>query len=106
MDGSLTTALIHMYKAVALIKGENAEGVAADDSYGGSFVSKRIKGDFENFLASYKKILLGDGFDNKLWVGVPKYTSRNDIGRNHNWPAAYDDRAILTIVLEPGEYTK
>lgn len=57
-------------------------------------------------MASYKKILLGDGADNKFWVGVPKYTSRNDIGKDHNWPAAYDDRAILTIVLEPGEYTK
>jgi hypothetical protein len=106
MDGSLTTALIHMYKAVTLIKGENAEAVVGDDSYGGSFVSEKIKGEFENFLASYKKILLGDGSDSKLWVGVPKYTSRNDIGKDRNWPAVYDDRAILTIVLEPGEYTK
>jgi hypothetical protein len=106
MDGSLTTALIHMYKAVNLIKGENAEDVAAGNNYDGSFVSKKIKGEFENFLASYKKILLGDGSDSKYWVGVPKYTSRNDIGKDNNWPAAYDDRAILTIVLEPGEYTK
>jgi hypothetical protein len=105
MDGSLTTALIHMYKAVNLIKGENAES-GAGDNYDGSFVSNKIKSEFEDFLASYKKILLGDGNDSKFWVGVPKYTSRNDIGRDHNWPAVYDDRAILTIVLEPGEYTK
>ncbi len=105
MDGSLTTALIHMYKAVNLIKGENAEAVV-DDNYDSSFVSKKIKSEFEGFLASYKKILLGDGACcNKFWVGVPKYTSRNDIGKDHNWPAVYDDRAILTIVLEPGEYT-
>ena len=108
MDGSLTTALIHMYKAVNLIKESSASAAAstsADDN-NGSFVSDKIKGDFEDFLASYKKILLGDGADNKFWVGVPKYTSRNDIGKDHNWPATYDDRAILTIVLEPGEYTK
>ncbi len=106
MDGSLTTALIHMYKAVNLIKGENTEAVAGGDNYDGSFVSRKIKSEFEAFLASYKKILLGDDTDNKFWVGVPKYTSRNDIGKDHNWPAVYDDRAILTIVLEPGEYTK
>lgn len=53
-------------------------------------------------MLSYKKILLGEGTDNsKFWVAVPKYTSRNDIGRDHNWPTVYDDRAILTIVLEP-----
>ncbi len=34
------------------------------------------------------------------------YTSRNDIGKDHNWPAVYDDMAILTMVLEPDEYTK
>ena len=105
MDGSLTTALIHMYKAVNLIKGEKAEAVA-DENLDGSFVSKKIKSEFEDFLASYRKILLGDGNDNKFWVGIPKYTSRNDIGKDHNWPAEYDDRAILIIVLEPGEYTK
>ncbi len=105
MDGSLTTALIHMYKAVNLIKEETVAAVEGDDN-SGSFVSKEIKSEFEGFLASYKKILLGDGAcGNKFWVGVPKYTSRNDIGKDHNWPAEYDDRAILTIVLEPGEYT-
>ena len=108
MDGSLTTALIHMYKAVNLIKGDNSSDASAPDNNdnGIFFVSNTIKKNFEDFLASYKKILLGDGTDNKFWVGVPKYTSRNDIGKDHNWPAVYDDRAILTIVLEPGEYTK
>ncbi len=107
MDGSLTTALIHMYKAVNLIKeGKASSAVSSypDDNIG-SFVSNKIKSEFESFLTSYKKILLGDGTGNKFWVGVPKYTSRNDIGKDHNWPTEYDDRAILTIVLEPGEYT-
>ncbi len=109
MDGSLTTSLIHMYKAVNLIKEGGASTADAstslDDDKIGSYVSNKIKGEFEGFLASSKKILLGDGTGNKFWVGVPKYTSRNDIGKDHNWPAEYDDRAIHTIVLEPGEYT-
>ncbi|MER5175562.1 MAG: DNA double-strand break repair nuclease NurA [Candidatus Nitrosocosmicus sp.] len=92
MDGSLTTALIHMYKAVNMIKDNE------------SFVSNKIKENFEEFLISYKKILLGEN-ENKIWLGIPKYTSRNDIGQRLDWPPIYDDRAILTMVLEPGEYT-
>jgi hypothetical protein len=97
MDGSLTTALIHMYKAANMIKNDN------DNNH--SFVSNQIKNHFEEFLESYKKILLGYEND-KIWIGIPKYTSRNDIGKGQGWPQTYDDRAILTMVLEPGEYTK
>jgi NurA domain len=93
MDGSLTTALIHMYKAVNVIKDND------------SFVSRKIKEYFEEFLISYKKILLGE-IDDRIWIGIPKYTSRNDVGKKLDLPEAYDDRAILTIILEPGEYTK
>ena len=102
IDGSLTTALIHMYKAVNMIKDNDSLG------------SKKIKDDFEEFLSNYKKILLGESDNdkdhysnnNKIWLGIPKYTSRNDIGQRLNWPSVYDDRAILTMVLETGEYTK
>jgi hypothetical protein len=55
-------------------------------------------------LLSYNKIL--DSNDNKRqWVGIPKYTSRNDIGDLFEWPTDYDDRAILTLILNEGEYT-
>ncbi len=93
MDGSLTTALIHMYKAVNTIKDNN-----------NSSASNKIKDSFKDFLISYKKILL-DYESNKIWIGIPKYTSRHDIGKGYGWPEIYDDRAILTMVLEPGEFT-
>ncbi len=59
-----------MYKAVNLIKEDGASIAAVSASpndNNGSFVSKRIKNEFEDFLASYKKILLGDGAGNKFW---------------------------------------
>lgn len=93
MDGSLTTALIHMYKAVNMIKDNNT-----------SFIANKIKTSFEDFLNSYRKILLDYDAD-KIWIGIPKYTSRNDIGKQYGWPDMYDDRAILTMILEPGEFT-
>jgi hypothetical protein len=42
----------------------------------------------------------------KYYLGIPKYTSRNDIGKNLHWPENYDDRAILTLILDPGEFTR
>lgn len=93
LDGSLTTALIHMYKAVNFIETLNTKS------------SEKIKEDFKNFLVSYKKIL--DFHDTeKYYLGIPKYTSRNDIGKNLHWPENYDDRAILTLILDPGEFTR
>ena len=93
LDGSLTTALIHMYKAINFIESLNTKS------------SERIKEDFKNFLISYKKILEFEDTD-KYYLGIPKYTSRNDIGQNLHWPENYDDRAILTLILDPGEFTR
>jgi len=93
LDGSLTTALIHMYKAVNFIENKNSKS------------SDKIKEDFKDFLISYKKILAYDNTD-KYCLGLPKYTSRNDIGKSLHWPENYDDRAILTLILDPGEFTR
>ncbi len=92
MDGSLTNVLNHMYKAVNMIKDNE------------SFISNKIKENFEEFLISYKKILIVEN-DDRIWLGIPKYTSQNDIGQRLDWPSIYDDRAILTMILEPGAYT-
>ena len=93
LDGSLATALIHMYKAINFVETLNTKS------------SEKIKEDFKNFLLSYKKIL--DFHDTeKYYLGIPKYTSRNDIGKNLHWPENYDDRAILTLILDPGEFTR
>ncbi|HEY7108595.1 MAG TPA: DNA double-strand break repair nuclease NurA [Nitrososphaeraceae archaeon] len=93
LDGSLTTALIHMYKAINFIEILNSKS------------SDKIREDFKDFLISYKKIL--DPKDTyKYYLGIPKYTSRNDIGKNLHWPENYDDRAILTLILDPGEFTR
>lgn len=93
LDGSLTTALIHMYKAINFIENLNSKS------------SDKIREDFKDFLISYNKILdLKDTY--KYYLGIPKYTSRNDIGKNLHWPENYDDRAILTLILDPGEFTR
>ncbi len=102
LDGSLTTALIHMYKAINILKDLKNQ------------TTIKILEKFKEFLISYNKILnpfTGKENSNlrsipQLYVGIPKYTSRNDIGNQFCWPNDYDDRAILTLILNEGEYTK
>jgi len=95
LDGSLTTPLIYMNQAVN-------KALESDDTV----ISKNLKENFKDFLDSYKTILESSRTD-KLWVSMPKYTTRRELGRKLNWPSHYDDRAILTtiILLSPGEFT-
>ena len=91
LDGSLTTPLIFMNQAINKI---------SDDT----LISKSLVEKVKDFLISYK-IVLESSRSDKLWVSMPKYTTRRELGRKLNWPPHYDDRAILTSILSPGEFT-
>lgn len=86
----------------------NAALNAAYDNENKSFKGTKIKGTltkkFEDFLVAYHQILSSTRSD-KLWIGCPKYTSLREIGSDLHWPESYDDRAMLTSVLNAGEYT-
>jgi len=97
LDGSLTTPLIYMNQAVnKVIEWEN-EGNQ-------TVVGKELKERLVQFLKDYKMILESSRTD-KLWVSMPKYTTRRELGKMLNWSSHYDDRAILTTILSPGEFT-
>jgi len=97
LDGSLTTPLIYMNQAInKVIEWEN-EGNQTE-------VGKELKERFMQFLKDYKMILESSRTD-KLWVSMPKYTTRRELGKNLSWSSHYDDRAILTNILSPGEFT-
>ncbi|BAM00680.1 MULTISPECIES: DNA double-strand break repair nuclease NurA [Caldilinea] len=56
------------------------------------------------FLEAYLNVLTSIRSD-RCWVAIPKYTTRREIGRKMKWPETYDDRGLLSFLLEPGEYT-
>ena len=93
LDGSFTTPLIYMNQSVNKIL-ESSNTV----------IGKNLVEDFEVFLGSYQTVLESARTD-KLWVSMPKYTTRRELGKKLNWPPYYDDRAILTTILSPGEFT-
>ncbi len=96
IDGSLTTPLIFFNQAI-----NKAE--ESDDNRELS-ISKKLFEVLPESLASYRKVL-GNSRTDKLWVGMPKYTTNREIGRSMKWDQSYDDRALLTLLLAPGELT-
>ncbi len=94
LDGSLTTPLIYLNQAINKII-ESTERTALSDE---------IVNGFNNFLEYYRTILEAKRSD-KLWAGIPKYTTKRELGERFKWSRHYDDRAILTTILLPDEFT-
>jgi hypothetical protein len=92
LDGSLTTPLIYLNQAINKIS-ESKE----------TFIGQKLLENFNSFL-DYYKIILNAARSDKLWLSMPKYTTRRELGKKFDWPPQYDDRAILTAILSPGEF--
>lgn len=57
------------------------------------------------YLEAYRIVLRSERSD-KNYVGLPKYSTRREIGRALGWPGEHDDRGFLTLLLQAGELTK
>lgn len=93
LDGSLTTPLIYFNQALN-------RATEAPDLHITNYLLEHV----EDYLRAYRDILQATRTD-RAWVAVPKYSVRREIGRALGWPEQVDDRAMLTNILEPGEFT-
>ncbi len=91
IDGSLTTPLIYINQALSRLDDVSVQ-LAAE-------LSDRL----ESSLKSYLKILNSTRSD-KIYVGVPKYTTKKEISKNVFGLIDYEDRGLLSFILEAGEY--
>ena len=55
-----------------------------------------------DYLEAYRVLLQSQRSD-KNYIALPKYSTRREIGNIIGWPSGYDDRGILTLLLQPGE---
>ncbi len=94
LDGSLTTPLIYFNQAL------NKCQEAAHLRVTGHFLEK-----VQLFLEAYQAVLASTRSD-RCWLAIPKYTTRREIGQEMKWHDTRDDRALLSFLLDPGEYTK
>jgi hypothetical protein len=95
LDGSMTTPLIFMNQAL-----NNANKVENRHLQ----VTKQLQEVLPEALKAYAGVV-GNNRTDKLWLALPKYTSNREIGLKLGWSRSYDDRALLTLLLEPGELT-
>ena len=58
-----------------------------------------------SYLEAYLTVLRSERSD-KHFVALPKYSTRREIGKELAWPESYNDRGMLTMLLNPGELTK
>jgi len=94
LDGSFTTPLIHMNQAI------NSMNVKNNDS-----LTKYVGDSFSKFLDCYLHIASSNRSD-KTWIYLPKYTTKQEMKSKYEkiWPFGYDDKAVLTQIMEPGEF--
>ncbi|MCW4044887.1 MAG: DNA double-strand break repair nuclease NurA [Candidatus Bathyarchaeota archaeon] len=101
LDGSLTSQLIALGQGLATLdEGEIAPPKALSD-----LVEQRLEKSLEDYLT----VLTSPRVD-RMFVGVPKYTSRTEIisellKGDLNMPilSQCDDKGLLSIILEPGD---
>lgn len=91
IDGSFTTGVIYFNQALNQLSSTNTSQLFIDNA--------------SEYLQNYLEAIKSDRSD-KQYAAVPKYTSRREIGKLLGWPESYDDRAMLTDVLQAGELTK
>jgi len=91
IDGSITTPFIYLNQALNKIN-EVSENLSV-------LLLNRLKVAFD----SYKEILLSIRTD-KLFAGLPKYTTRKEITQDVLQLEEYEDRGVLSFILDSGEF--
>ena len=94
LDGSFTTPTIFFNQAINKLK--NTRHLK---------ISRELNNNIREYFSAYKKILNASRSD-RYWIALPKYTTKREIGAKMDWPNSYDDRGLLSTILEAGEYTK
>jgi hypothetical protein len=91
LDGSLTTPFIYFNQAL------NQMNEVSDS------LSTVFRERLQTTLESYKVILLSTRTD-KLFAGVPKYTTKKEITQDILEIEGYEDRGFLSFILDAGEF--
>lgn len=94
LDGTLTLPLIYFNQAL-----NKAPATTQLRS------SREFLENCSSYLEAYLTTLKSERSD-RHFVALPKYSTRREIGRDLDWPESYDDRGMLTMLLNPGELTK
>jgi len=98
LDGSFVTPITALHQAMTQSQLPNhlSEGKEGDLAH--TLVERASLA-----VNSYHLILSAQRSD-KAWVSVPKYTTKREIGNRLKVAHRFDDRALCTLILSPGEF--
>lgn len=91
LDGSLTTPFIYLNQALHKLNDVDNK------------LSTLLEEKLENTFESFREILYSKRSD-KIYVGVPKYTTKKEVSKNILGLNNYEDRGLLSFILEVGEF--
>lgn len=94
LDGTLTLPIIYFNQALS--KAPDTDQLRC---------AREFLDNCSAYLEAYLTILRSERSD-KHFVALPKYSTRREVGKELDWPERYDDRGMLTMLLNPGELTK
>jgi len=91
IDGSLTTPLIYVNQALGLLDDSPEE------------LAELLNSKVENAIRDIVTIIESKRSD-KIFVALPKYTTKKELSRKILEIGDYEDRGLLSFILESGEY--
>lgn len=94
LDGTLTLPIIYFNQA--LNKAPDTQALHC---------SREFLEHCLTYLEAYLTLLRSERSD-KHFAALPKYSTRREIGTELGWESGYDDRGMLTLLLNPGELTR
>ena len=95
LDGTLALPIIYFNQGFSKAREEQNKGMGA---------SNALVAEGARMMESYAEILECRRSD-KQYAGVPKYSTKREVADFLKLDAPYDDRGLLTLIMEPGEYT-
>ena len=94
LDGTFTLPIIYFNQALNKAPGTDQLRCA-----------REFLENCSTYIEAYLTTLRSERSD-KHFAALPKYSTRREIGRELDWSENYDDRGMLTMLLDPGELTK
>ena len=98
LDGSFVTPITALHQALSQSKLSSQLKECNEDDLPSTLVKRASQA-----VRDYRLILSSQRSD-KVWVSVPKYTTKREIGNRLSITQRFDDRALCTLILRPGEF--
>jgi len=98
LDGSFVTPITALHQALS------QSGLASQLQEGNGSALPSALVERASLAVQHYYLILSSQRTDRVWVSVPKYTTKREIGNQLAIAERFDDRALCTLILRPGEF--